>query len=183
MNRLKKAVLTACAALVFSLSLCLIPSVRKAIAADLPASNFGLNENWPIWWGTGKAYIYGSSVSNYIRLGTNSSDQLFLTTTGLGIGAAPTNALSVTGNANVTGNTTIAGTLGAPLLVYTTNQVLTTAIPTNTLYWVQEQDQATLSTNAYNLAMSTANVLDSCVYIAISTNGAGGAVAGNTCHK
>ena len=178
-----KRIWTALALAALLISPLLFSPVRKALAADLPPSNFGLNDTWPIWWGTGKAYIYGNSVSNYIRLGTNSSDQLFLTTTGLGIGAAPTNALSVTGNANVTGNTTIAGTLGAPLLVYTTNQVLTTAIPTNTLYWVQEQDLATLSTNAYNLAMSTANVLDSCVYIAISTNGAGGAVAGNTCHK
>ena len=36
------------------------------------------------------------------------SDQMVLTTTGLGIGtSSPTNALSVTGNANITGNTTL----------------------------------------------------------------------------
>lgn len=106
MNRLRIAV--AVAALL--ISPLLFSPVRRAIAADLPATNFGLNDSWQLYWGTAKAYIYASSANNYLRAGTNGADQLFLNTTGLGIGAAPTNALSVTGSANVTSNLTVSGT-------------------------------------------------------------------------
>lgn len=85
----------------------------RALAADLPQSNFILNDSWPLTWGTKTAYLYGSSVSNYLRIGTSSSDRFAVTASGLvGVGTnAPVSNLDVVGNVSLG---TYAGVTAAP---------------------------------------------------------------------
>jgi hypothetical protein len=54
-------------------------------------------------------------------------------------------------------------------IISTTAAALLVA-PTGTFYWAQESVGGVLVTNAYNLAMSTANNVASCVYVAVSTS-------------
>ena len=56
------------------------------------------------WGSTGTTAIEGSTVSNKINFRTNGSSQMFLNSTGLGIGTtAPTEKLQVTGNISASG--------------------------------------------------------------------------------
>jgi len=62
-----------------------------------------------LYFGGTTNYITGSNGLNYLILTTNGSERLRIDSSGnVGIGtSSPTNALSVTGNANITGNVTL----------------------------------------------------------------------------
>ena len=77
-----------------------------------------------------------------------------------------------------------AGTGPTQLSIQTTNYLYAQTAPVvGSVYLVQEEDQAVLSTNAYNICVATAAAVDSFVYVSVSTNAAGGAVAGVACIK
>lgn len=86
---------------IFLVATTILPAPAKA---GEPQENFILNDTWLLGWGRQSVGIYGSSPANYLRFWVNGVDAGAWTTTGLGINTdAPTNALSVVGNANVTG--------------------------------------------------------------------------------
>lgn len=65
------------------------------------------------------------------------------------------------------------------LQVQTTNQAMLDVYPIGSVILIQERVAGLLVTNAYNLGVSTANAVASCVYVAVSTSVP--AVAGASC--
>lgn len=102
----------------------LLSGVRPALAVW--DSTMGpLQDGDRIRWGNAHTYISGagnSASAGYVRMGVGDTDAIFVDASGnLGVGAAPTTKLSVTGNANVTGTLAVTGaaTFTAPLSSYT----------------------------------------------------------------
>lgn len=99
---------------------------------------------------------------------------------------------TLTGALTATGGGTISGGTVAPLLTtlttLTTTQLDARGDALGSIFFAQESDAGALVTNEYNLCMSTglaANTSSSSyVYIAVSTNNAGGVAAvGGKCNK
>ena len=78
-------------------------------------------------------------------------------------------------NVYATNVTSSYNTLG----IQTTNQAMLDVYPVGAEYLIEERVGGSLVTNSYNLAVSTANNVASCVYVAVSTSAA--AKAGAPC--
>jgi hypothetical protein len=96
-------------------------------------------------------YVYGNNPTIWYN---NSSEQMRLTSTGLGIGtSSPTNKLTVDGNANITGNVTLGDASTDTVTVYG-KMGFGAAPSTNTgIYYRATASQITGSTSGYGLYM------------------------------
>ena len=174
MNRFLKAVLALACIVVLS-------TVSRAVW-DSTTGN--MNNNYELCWGLNyNACIYGSTVSNFVRIQTGGVDALTVNSSQV---VTIPGSLAVTGTSTLTGNVAITGTLTttgnsfAPLATYTTTFLAANPVPVAFVpYWVQESVGGTAVTNAYNLGMSTAVTQGSCFYVSVATSA--GAKAGAVC--
>lgn len=164
-----------------------------------------MNNNYQLCWGlNSNACIYGSTVSNFVRIQTGGTDALTIDSSqAVGIPGA----LSVTGATTLTGAAAMSSTLAVTgaitatggiveaaagthvLQSYTTAQLYLRSDPIGTTFWAQERVQGAgggaLITNTYNICGSTAVNVASYVYLSVSTNTAGDtpAVVGAACAR
>lgn len=124
--------------------------------------------SYELCWGlSSNACLYGSTISNFVKIQIGGVDQVTVTSTNV----------ALAGNLTVSGSETVLGY--QDLAVLTTTQLAARTDPVGATFYAQELIGGTAATNAYNLCASTAANPGSYVYIAVSTSAA--AVAGKAC--
>ena len=155
--------------------LLIFPISAPVYARILPTSNTleasGTPDAWSVYGGGCSQNATGSTITG-CEIAADFNGNLVPTVTNAQTLGSSTLYWS---NVYATNVTSTYNTLG----IQTTTQAMLDVYPVGAEYLIEERVGGTLVTNAYNLAVSTANNVASCVYIAVSTSAA--AKAGASC--
>lgn len=142
--------------------------------------------SYNLCWGLNStACIYGSTISNYVRIQIGGVDKVTVTSTGMGVlNTAPSVALDVTGAAKVSSTLAVTGAITAPganvltIQMNTTTQLAARTDPPGTVSISESLLAGVPDLSELALCVSTAASIDSYVYL--STHPAAG--MGTACH-